>query len=52
MLSEGFTDKDIAAVLGFSDWAVAREVTILLQKMRVRSRTAACVAAMKARIIA
>lgn len=51
LLAEGFTDKDIGAILGLSAWAVAREVTILLQKMRVRSRTAACVAALKARII-
>jgi PAS domain S-box-containing protein len=52
LLAEGFTDKDIAAIIGLSDWAIAREVTILLQKMRVRSRTAACVTALKARLIA
>jgi PAS domain S-box-containing protein len=51
LLSEGFQDRDIASILGLSDWAVAREVTILMQKMRVRSRTAACIAAIKARII-
>jgi len=52
LLAEGFADRDLAEILGRRDWAVAREVTVLLQKMGVTSRTAACVAAIKAHLIA
>jgi len=52
LLAEGFADRDLAEILGRRDWAVSREVTVLLQKMGVTSRTAACVAAIKAHLIA
>jgi len=51
LFAEGFSDKDLASILGLADWAVSREAMILLQKMGVTSRTAACVAAIKARVI-
>jgi DNA-binding NarL/FixJ family response regulator len=51
LLAEGFADRDLAEILGRQDWAVSREVTVLLQKMVVNSRTAACVAAIKAHLI-
>ena len=52
LLAEGFPDRDIAEILGRRAWAVSRDVTILLQKMGVTSRTGACVAAIKAHLIA
>jgi PAS domain S-box-containing protein len=51
LLAAGFTDRDVASVLGLSEWAVSREVTIVLQKMRVSSRTEACMRAIKASLI-
>ncbi len=49
--AEGFAGRDLAEILGRQDWAVSRDVTVLPQKMAVKSRTAACVAAMKAHLI-
>jgi PAS domain S-box-containing protein len=51
LLAEGFPDRDLAEILGRQAWAVSRDVTVLLQKMTVKSRTAACVAAIKAHLI-
>ena len=51
LLAEGFADRDLAEILGRQDWAVSRDITVLLQKMTVKSRTAACVAAIMAHLI-
>jgi PAS domain S-box-containing protein len=52
LLAEGFSDRDVASILGLTEWAATREVLILMQKMRVRSRTEACLKALKAHAIA
>ena len=51
LLAEGFTDRELAVILGLRDWAMSRDITVLIQKIGVASRTAACVAAMKAHLI-
>jgi PAS domain S-box-containing protein len=51
LLAEGFTDLDLSNILGLSEWAVTREIAIVLQKMRVSSRTEACIRAIKANLI-
>ena len=51
LLAEGFSDRDLASILGLTEWAVTQELMLLMQKLRVRSRTAACIAAMKAHLI-
>jgi PAS domain S-box-containing protein len=52
LLAAGFTDRDLASILGRTEWAVTRDVLILMQKLRVRSRTAACIVAIKVHLIA
>jgi PAS domain S-box-containing protein len=51
LLAEGFSDREVSSILSRSEWAVTREVSIVLQKMRANSRTEACMRAIKARLI-
>jgi PAS domain S-box-containing protein len=51
LLAEGFSDRDLSAITGVSDWAIAHEIALVLQKMRVTSRTEACVRAMRSGLI-
>jgi PAS domain S-box-containing protein len=51
LLAEGFSDRDLSAITGISEWAIAREIALVLQKMGVRSRTEACVRAMRSGLI-
>jgi DNA-binding NarL/FixJ family response regulator len=52
LLAEGFSDKEIANVLGVSVWTVNKNVGSLLKKMNAMSRTVACITAIKTGIIA
>lgn len=52
LLSEGFIEKEIAAILGSSVWAVSREQQRLLQKLGVSSRTEAGIKALQEGLVA
>ena len=45
LVAEGLTDREIAATLGLSRNTVSNHVTIILLKLRARSRTDAAVRA-------
>lgn len=51
LMTEGFSEKDIAGILNTRDLVVQTAITLLLQKMWSSSRTEACIRAIKARII-
>jgi DNA-binding CsgD family transcriptional regulator len=51
LIAEGFSDKEIAVVLRISVWSINKCVGSLLRKLNATSRTAVCIAAVKAGII-
>jgi PAS domain S-box-containing protein len=52
LMAEGLTDKEIAILTGMSVWTVNQQVHRILSALEVHSRTAACVVAVKAGLIA
>lgn len=51
LMSEGFADKEIAALLGTTVWTVNKDVGVILRKMNARSRTEACIKAIKSNLL-
>ena len=51
LMTEGFSEKDIAGILGSRDLEIEAEIAMVLQKMGAYSRTEACIRAIKARLI-
>jgi DNA-binding NarL/FixJ family response regulator len=51
LMAEGFSDKELAVLLGTSVWTVNRKVHEVIQKLGVSSRTEACVFALKQTLI-
>jgi PAS domain S-box-containing protein len=51
LVAEGFTNQEIARILGISTATVDNGLRAVLQKMNASSRTEACVMALKAHII-
>jgi len=51
LLSDGFSDAEVARLLGTSEDSIGREVRVLLTKMNASSRTEAAVLAIKKRVL-
>jgi PAS domain S-box-containing protein len=52
LMAEGFSDKELAVLLGTSVWTVNRKVHEVIQNLGVSSRTEACIFALKQALIA
>jgi PAS domain S-box-containing protein len=51
LMAEGFSDREIASVLGLRLPSLNRAIGSIFQKMNVTSRTQACIRALKGRLI-
>ena len=51
LLAEGFADKEVASILGTSVWTINKDVGDVLRKLGAASRTEACIAAVRTRLI-
>ena len=51
LLTEGLSDKQMALALGVTNYTVNKHVGAILAKMKVRSRTAAAVAAIRQHLV-
>ena len=51
LMAEGFSDKEIAAVVETSVWTVNKRTSSVLRKLETASRTEACIRALKAGLI-
>jgi DNA-binding NarL/FixJ family response regulator len=52
LIAEGFADKEIASLLSTSVWTINRDVSEMLSRLDVMSRTEACVKAIRTGMIA